>query len=185
MGQSGLEAERPELVGLATGVVVEIGIGSGYNLPFYKNITKLYGVDPSQELFELGKERLEKFTHPFEFLKVSAEKIPLADNSVDTVVSTWSLCSISHLDFALREAYRILKPGGKFIFIEHGKSDRKFIVRTQKILNPIWTTLSGGCHLDREIDTYIKVAGFHFEKLDKTHIPGEAIYFEYKGIAVK
>jgi len=179
-----VKKQRPDVVGQATGVVLEIGFGSGLNLPFYKNITKLYAVDPSRELYNLAKERIKKVSFPIEYLQVSAEKIPLADNSIDSVISTWTFCSIPNPEIALREIFRILKPNGKFIFIEHGKSDKNFIAKIQKLITPIWKLFTGGCHMDREIDKLINNAGFEIQKLEKFQQKFSFLTFLYKGIAI-
>jgi ubiquinone/menaquinone biosynthesis C-methylase UbiE len=124
---------RPGVVEGASGVVLEIGFGSGLNLPYYKNTSKLYALDPSRELYELSKDKTGSASFPIEYLEASAEKIPLPDNSVDTVVSAWTLCSIPHPEIALREVVRVLKPNEKFMFIEHGTSPKSFWKNMQKL----------------------------------------------------
>jgi len=119
MTKKDIEEQRSGVADRATGTVLEIGFGSGLNLPYYKNIKKLYAIDPSQELYDLAHNRITKATFPIEFIKTSAESIPLGDNSIDSVISTWSLCSISRPENALKEIHRVLRPGGKFIFVEH------------------------------------------------------------------
>lgn len=183
MKKEGLEKYRPEIAGRAEGVVLEIGFGSGLNLPYYKNITKLFALDPSLELYNLAKERISKVTFAVEYLQASAEKIPLGDGVIDTVVSTWSLCTIPQPEQALKEVLRVLKPGGKFMFIEHGKSPRQLTFNVQKALTPAWRHLSGNCHLDREIDKLIKEAGFEFQEIES--FPGEEpLIYLYKGVGV-
>ncbi len=184
MGKEDLKKQRIDVVSEASGIVLEVGFGSGFNIPYYKNISKLYALDPSQELYKLAKERVKSSLFPVEYLQVSAEKIPLADNSIDSIVSTWSLCSIPHAGVALKEMYRVLKPNGKFTFIEHGKSPKKFIAKLQKLLTPIFRRVAGGCHLDREIDKLIREAGFNFYKLEKFQEKQEFLEIAYKGIAV-
>ena len=179
-----MNKHRPDIANQATGVVLEIGFGSGLNLPYYKNITKLYALDPSQGLYDIAKKRIEQVNFQVEHIQASAEKIPLADNSIDTVVSTWTLCSISNPNLALKEVLRILKPGGKFIFIEHGKSPRPFIAKIQKIINPISKCIAGGCHQDREIDKLINEAGFEIQKIEKFQENSNPFAFMYKGVAV-
>ena len=123
---------RTEVVKQARGAVLEIGFGSGYNLPFYKDVSKLYALDPSAELFAYAKDRISSVSFPVEYLQNSAENIPLEDNSIDAVVSTWSLCSIPDLSRALQEIKRVLKPDGKFYFIEHGQSPKRINSMVQK-----------------------------------------------------
>lgn len=184
MKKSELERHRPSVVGEATGVVLEIGFGSGLNLSHYKNITKLFALDPSLELYNLAKKRISKVAFEVEYLQASAEKVPLDNNTIDTVVSTWSLCSIAQPEQALGEALRVLKPGGKFLFIEHGKSPRSFVFKLQRLLTPAWKHLSGNCHLDREIDKLIREAGFELQKINK--FPGdEPLMYFYQGVALR
>jgi len=184
MKREKIEKQRPDVVAEASGVVLEIGFGSGLNLSYYKNVTKLYALDPSQELYELAQERIKSVAFPIEQLKISAEKIPLANNSVDSVVSTWSLCSIPRPEVALREIYRVLKSNGKFTFIEHGKSPKNFVAKTQSLLAPIWKYFTGGCSLDREMDKLVGGAGFEIQKLEKFQQKSRSLVFMYKGVAV-
>ncbi len=183
MQKKEMELCRPDVVTKASGAVLEIGFGSGLNLPFYKNVAKLYALDPSRELFKIARERVEKAPFLVEHLPVSAEKIPLADNSVDFVVSTWTLCSIPHVEEALKEIRRVLKPSGKYLFIEHGKSPKIFAAKMQKFLTPASEKVAGGCRLNREIDKLISAAGFKFEKLEKFQQGNKFLDFIYKGAA--
>ena len=175
---------RSKIVSKASGIVLEIGFGSGLNLPYYKNITKLYALDPSSELYKLAKDNILKFPFQIEYLNASAEKIPLADNCIDSVISTWNLCSIANPKIALGDIYRVLKPGGKFIFIEHGKSPKSLIFRIQKILTPISEYLAGGCNLHREIDVLIKDAGFNIKKIENFKYKSKILYPMYSGVAI-
>lgn len=184
MSRKDTTMQRPDVVSNATGVTLEIGFGSGLNLPYYKNTTKLYALDPSEELYDLAREQIKKVSFPVEHLPVSAENISLANNSVDSIVSTWSLCSIPQPKVALKEMLRVLKPGGKFTFIEHGKSPRNFTAKLQKFLTPISKRFAGGCHMDREIDTLIKEAGFEFQELEKFEEKSKLLGFTYKGVAI-
>jgi len=178
------EKERANLIKKSSGVTLEIGFGSGLNLPFYENTTKLYALDPSKELWSLAKERINAVSFPVEFIEASAEKIPLADNTVDTVVSTWTLCSIPKPELALKEIKRILKPNGKFIFIEHGKSPEEKIFQWQKRLNPIWGRLAGGCQLDKKPDTLLSNTGFEIVELEKGLQCPQIFSYMYKGSAI-
>lgn len=176
---------RPSVVEQASGTVLEIGFGSGPNIPYYKNVTKLYALEPSKELYNLGKENISQAKFPIEYLNASAEKIPLVDNSVDSVVSTWTLCSIPHPEIALQEIRRVLKPNGKFIFIEHGKSPENLAFKIQKFLTPIYKRIAGGCHLDRDIDKLIQDTGFTIENLEKFQLKSKPLAFMYKGVGMK
>ena len=185
MTRKGLEWQRPSVVEQATGVVLEIGFGSGLNLPFYKNVDRLYALDPSQELYELAQKRIGWAAFPITQLRASAEAIPLVDNSVNAVVSTWSLCSIPHPHLALREILRVLKPNGKFVFIEHGKSPKNLVARIQRFLTPVWKSVAGNCHLDREMDQLISQTNLQIQKMEKFQQRLSPLIFMYKGTAVK
>jgi ubiquinone/menaquinone biosynthesis C-methylase UbiE len=185
MRQESHESRREAVVAQARGVVVEIGFGSGLNLPYYTNIDTLYAVEPSKEFFALAKERIEEVPFKVEHIESSAEKIPLQDGVADYVVSTWSLCTIPDPVAALREARRILKDGGKLVFIEHGRSPRAVISAVQRILNPFWRRVTGGCNLDRQIDEVVGLAGFHIERLEKSPQDWKPLEYSYKGVALK
>lgn len=175
---------RSTVVDQARGTVLEIGFGSGYNLPFYKNIKKLYALDPSLELFVYAKDRIASASFPVEYLQNSAEEIPLEDNSVDTVVSTWSLCSIPDLPKALKEIIRVLKPNGKFLFIEHGQSPKKINSLVQKSFTQVTRHFTGNCHLDRKMDDYITDSGLVIESIEMLPEEGRPLMFSYRGVAV-
>lgn len=175
---------RSSIAEQASGIVLEIGFGTGMNIPFYKNISKLYALDPSRELYEYAKERIGAAPFPVEFIQASAEKIPLDGHSIDAVVSTWTFCSIPHPEAALTEIKRVLKPGGKFVFIEHGKSPRKFIFKLQNILTPFSKRIAGGCHLNRDIEKMLTDTGFEISKLEKTEQYPRVLSFTYNGVAI-
>ena len=183
MGCIDCNGTRTNVVSKAHGVILEIGFGSGYNLPFYKNVEKLYALEPSSAMYDLAKERVASANFPIEYLKNSAEKIPLPDHSIDTVVSTWVLCSIPDADKALKEIARVLKPEGKFIFVEHGKTENKFFAAIQTLITPISSKFTGNCHLDRKIDSLISQSGFKFESLEKFPESGRPLLFSYSGVA--
>lgn len=179
-------ARRARLIPLACGTVLEIGVGSGLNLPFYGEIVeKLFALDPSPALWKLGRRRAERARFPIEFLAESGERIPLPDAAVDTVVSTWTLCSIpSPLD-ALAEVKRVLKPGGQFLFIEHGRAPDARVVAWQDRLTPMWKRIAGGCHLNRAIDALIADAGFRITRLETGYSEGPKPFaFLYEGMAL-
>ncbi|MDB5204758.1 MAG: methyltransferase [Candidatus Taylorbacteria bacterium] len=176
---------RSKTVSPAQGIVLEIGFGSGFNLPFYKNTTKLYALDPSRELFEYAKDRIKSSPFPVEYLQHSAENIPLQDNSIDAVVSTWTLCSIPDLTKALKEVRRVLKPGGKFLFVEHGRSPKKLNLILQTLVTPITKLYAGNCHLDRKIDDEIKNSGLRIETIEMSSEDGRPLMYSYRGIAIQ
>lgn len=176
---------RREVASQASGMVLEIGFGSGYNLPFYKEVKKLYALDPSVELFAYAKNRIEAASFPVLYLQNSAEKIPLENNSIDTVVSTWSLCSISDLPRALKEIKRVLKPNGRFLFVEHGRSPKRMNAVIQKLLTHVTRHFTGNCHLDRKMDDSISLSGLVIENIEMLPEEGRPLMFSYQGVAIK
>lgn len=171
----------------ARGVVLEAGIGSGLNLPFYTSaVTKLYGIDPSAELIALARKHAAAASFPIELIHGSAECVPLPDESIDTVVITWSLCSIPDAAAALREMRRVLKSEAALIFVEHGLSPDPRVEKWQNLLTPFWRPLAGGCHLNRKIDDLIRDAGFAINDLRCEYVPGpRPLTFMYGGTARK
>ncbi len=185
MKREGTDAQRPAVVDRASGVVAEIGFGSGLNLPYYKNVTKLYAVDPSQGLYDLARERVAAAPFPIEHIRASAEDIPLSGESVDAAVSTWSLCSIPHPERALKEIRRILKPGGRFFFIEHGIASSRCIAVVQRCLTPISRCCAGGCHMDRDIELLVRESGLEIQEIEKFQEKPGILTFTYRGVAVR
>jgi len=169
----------------ARGVVLEIGFGSGLNLPFYtSSVTRLYGVDPSAELIAMARARVASAPFPVELFNQGADRIPLAAGSVDTVVVTWSLCSIADPIAVLGEIRRVLKPGGAFIFVEHGLAPDAHVRKWQNRLTPVWRRVAGGCHLNRPMADLIRDAGFAIDDLRTEYVPGpRPMTFMYEGIA--
>jgi ubiquinone/menaquinone biosynthesis C-methylase UbiE len=178
---------RTANVGAARGVVVEVGIGSGLNVPVYTNqVTHLFGIDASEELLALARINTAGAPFPVELVHGSAEQIPRGDASADTVVVTWSLCSISDAPAALREMRRVLKPGGTLIFVEHGLSPDRGVRKWQNLLTPAWRPLTGGCHLNRHIDRLVRDAGFTITELRTGYVPGPCAFtYMYEGVARK
>ena len=176
---------RAAYVPRATGNVVEIGIGSGLNLPFYTSaVTQLCGVDPSRELLSIARGRVVSAPFAVELLQGNAEHIPLSTASVDTVVVTWSLCSMANPVAALDEVRRILKPDGTFIFVEHGLSPDVDVRKWQNRLTPVWRRIAGGCHLNRPVGDMIRGAGFAIAEIHTEYAPGpRPMTFMYEGIA--
>ena len=177
---------RAEWIPYARGDVLEIGIGSGLNLPFYSpQVQCVYGVDPSVELGQLARKRAAAGSTKVEFLSQSAEEpLPLANASMDTVVITWTLCSIPNAPNALEEMKRVLKPSGRLIFLEHGRAPDPGVVLWQNRLTPFWKRFTGGCHLNRKIDQLISDAGFHITELRTDYLPGpRAMSYTYQGFA--
>jgi len=184
MGTSEIEILRRDVLKGVSGVVLEIGVGPGHNLPIYRNILKLYALEPSQELINIARTRAQGLSFPVEFLKESAENISLADGSIDTVVSTWTLCSIPDPRVALKEIARVIRPGGIFIFIDHGASPHALIRAMQKILTPITKYFTGNCHMDRDIEGLIREAGFRLRTVSHFYERSKPLMFNTQGTAM-
>lgn len=171
-GTGAIRDQRALIVPLAKGVVVEIGIGSGHNLPFYRaeNVKHLIGVDPGTEMTALARQRLDQSPLEVELINVSAEDMPIDDNSADTIVLTYSACTIPSAEKALAEMRRILKPDGALLFCEHGRSPDKNVAIWQDMINPYWKKLAGGCNVNRDIPGLITAAGFDIKTLDSGYL---------------
>ncbi|MDP3690729.1 MAG: class I SAM-dependent methyltransferase [Bradyrhizobium sp.] len=173
MRQRPLQKYRREVVAAATGRVLEVGIGSGLNFPLYdKRVETVFGIDPSPRLLAIARRRAAAAGVPAEFLQGSAIAIPLAENTMDTVVMTWTLCSIPDPSAALREMRRVLRPHGQLLFVEHGLSPESGVERWQHRLTPIWCHVAGGCRLDRKMDDLIRSAGFDLLRLRTEYASG-------------
>jgi ubiquinone/menaquinone biosynthesis C-methylase UbiE len=186
MRQKPIEKQREKVVPKAAGKVLEIGIGSGLNLDFYDSskIEKLWGLDPSTELQVRARDRAAAAGVDVEFLLLSAEEIPLQDQACDTVLVTYTLCTIPEPDRALAEMRRVLKPDGKLIFCEHGHAPDANVARWQDRLNPMWKKIAGGCNMNRKIPGLLEDAGFEIDELETMYIPGvRALSFNYWGQA--
>ncbi|MDP2069056.1 MAG: class I SAM-dependent methyltransferase [Lutibacter sp.] len=178
--------QREKIIPLASGNVLEIGIGSGLNLPFYdkRKVNHLTAIDPSSYIWKKNSLDTNTLGFEFDFMEAFSENIPADNNSFDTVVITYALCTIQDTDKAFDEIKRVLKREGKLLFCEHGKAPDKKIVRWQNILNPVWKKFSGGCNLNRDIKFMIERNGFKILKLEKMYIPGwKPASFNYWGIA--
>lgn len=187
MQQKHLTQYRRAVVAAARGRVLEIGVGSGLNFPLYgKQVELVCGIDPSPRLLAIARRRAKGLGVPVDFLLGSATAIPLADDSVDTVVMTWTLCSIPDPLAALREMRRVLKPDGNLCFVEHGLSPDPGVERWQHRITPAWRRIAGGCHLDRKIDELIRLAGFELTNLHVEYAPGpRAMSYMYEGCACR
>ena len=174
---------RERTMRLAEGRVLEIGVGSGLNLPFYTNhATEILGLDPHPRLLRMAADRTGPV--PSTLIEASAESIPLDDASVDTVVTTWTLCSVPDVMTALAEMRRILKPRGQLLFVEHGLAPENSVRKWQNRLTPLWKRLAGGCHLNRPISSLIENAGFKIAQVQTGYMPGpKPMTFTYEGSA--
>ncbi|PWT81616.1 MAG: SAM-dependent methyltransferase [Acidobacteria bacterium] len=177
---------RAEWLPQAHGDVLEVGIGSGLNLPFYSSeVKRIYGVDPSLELQRMALKRATATRARVEFLSQSAEDaLPLAGGTIDTVVMTWTLCSIRDTSRALQQMKRVLRESGHLVFIEHGRSPDRGTAAWQDRMTPIWKRIGGGCHLNRKIDELITASGFDIIELKTFYQPGpRPMTYTYQGIA--
>jgi len=163
---------RPRIPALATGRVLEVGIGSGLNLPYYtRNVTHLFGLEPSALLRQEAAQAAREAPFPVELLAAGAESIPLETGSVDSVVSTWTLCSIPELEVALTEIRRVLRPDGRLLFFEHGRAPDAAVSRWQDRLAPVFRGLAG-CNPNRQIDSSITAAGFRLAEIERSYLEG-------------
>jgi len=186
MRQRRLGKYRRHLIPTARGRVLEIGIGSGLNLPLYgEGVDVLVGLDPSERLLSMAHRRAAEAGVRTALLQGTATRIPLGDATVDTVVMTWTLCSIPDPPAALREMRRVLTLSGALLFVEHGLSPEPAIRRWQHRLTPVWRHLAGGCHLDRKIDDLIRSAGFELAELRTAYAQGpRPMTYMYEGRAL-
>ena len=166
---------------LAEGVVLEIGIGTGLNIPFYnkRNILKIIGLDPSKESNDIAQVLADKNDIDIEFIISGAEKIDLPDQSVDTILITYTLCTIPEIKSSLSEIKRIMKKDGKIIFLEHGISPDQKVQKFQNLLNPIWGKIFGGCNLNRDIPSLLVESGLKINKLNKMYLPKTPKFIGY------
>lgn len=181
--------QRKKVVPLAIGDVVEIGVGPGLNLQYYNldTVNKVIGIDPSDELNKIAKKNANKVNLDIEFNLSSAESIDLPTSSVDSVVCTFSLCSIPNPQKALKEIHRILKPGGKYYFCEHGISPDLSTRVFQNVTDIFYPKLSGGCHANRDIPKLISESGLKILEKDTMYLPGSVKFlgFNYWGVAIR
>jgi ubiquinone/menaquinone biosynthesis C-methylase UbiE len=187
-GTKPIQYQREKVVPLATGLVLEIGIGSGLNIPFYNNakVTRVLGLDPSEELNRMARKVAEEKGLAVEFILGGAEAIALPDNHVDTVLVTYTMCTIPQVAEANKEINRVLKPKGKLIFCEHGLAPDANIAKWQNRIDPYWGKIAGGCHLNRNIPALISSAGFKIESMEQMYLPSTPKFagYNYWGTAV-
>ncbi len=185
-GTKPVRKQREKVIPLARGRVLEVGIGSGLNLGFYdpEKVTKVWGLDPSPEMRAMAEEAARGVGFEVEMVGLPGEEIPLEDGSVDTVVLTYTLCTIEEPEPALREMARVLRPGGELVFCEHGAAPDAGVRRWQERVNPLWRRLGGGCNLNRAIPELIEAGGFRIVGLETMYIPGwRPASFNYWGTA--
>lgn len=180
-GMKPIMKQREKVVPLAAGTVLEIGIGTGLNLPFYDpaRVDRLIGLDPSEESWELAAERAAHLDFEVEFIGLPGEQIPLADDSVDTVLVTYALCTIPDPATALQGVARVLRPGGSLIFCEHGKAPDTGVCNWQDRINPLWRRIAGGCNLNRDIPAILAAGGFDIHGMETSYLPGTPRFAGY------
>lgn len=180
---------RPETVSLAEGEVLEIGFGTALNVAHYGPAVKtLVGIDP-MDVADVTKvqRRIEAASFPIERKTLRADGgLPFDAGRFDTVVTTWTLCSIPEVNRALREMRRVLRPGGRYVFIEHGRADQESTAAWQDRVNPLWNRLCDGCNINRKIDRLVEEGGFDLVGLDRFRAKGPGIVAQmYRGVATK
>jgi SAM-dependent methyltransferase len=185
-GSKELAVERKKCLAAVSGTVLEVGFGTGHNLPHYgPGVKKVVGVDPSGHSAKIAKRRIDRAPFPVELLQLRGEQIAAPDESFDSVVSTLTLCTIADPGAALLQVHRVLKREGRFFFLEHGRSDEANVRRWQDRLNPLQNWICGGCNLNRDIERLIADAGFTFDTLDKYYgnMGPKPFAYLYRGVA--
>lgn len=176
-----ISIQRAKVVPRAAGVVLEIGFGAGQNLPFYDagRVERLYALEPSLAMRKRARRRLSEIAIPIEFLDLPGEAIPLDSASIDTVVVTYTLCTIPDVLTALEGMRRVLRPDGVLLFTEHGRAPDSGVRTWQDRLNQPWGKIAGGCHLNRNIPELIRSSGFAFDELEAMYLPGTPKFAGY------
>ena len=173
MGTRSIGEERRRSLAGVTGSVLELGFGSGHNLPYYPAaVARLLAVDPSALAAKLARKRIAAAPFPVDYVALEGEALAAPDASFDSVVSTFTLCSVRDPAAALGQVRRVLNPGGKFFFLEHGRSPDPKVQRWQDRMNGLQRALVGGCHLNRDIERMLRDAGFAFDELDRHYLEG-------------
>lgn len=186
-GAPAIASQRRKVVPRAEGVVLELGIGSGHNLPYYRpaKVTKVYGLEPEPGMVAKAERAAKHAPVPVTVLPEKAEEVSLPDASVDTVLVTYAMCTIPDVVTALGGAKRVLKPGGRLLFCEHGRAPDADVARTQARIEPVWKQAFGGCHLTRDIPGLVKAAGFEIADLDTMYLKKTPRFagYTYRGSA--
>lgn len=172
-GSKPIVRQRQKVVPRARGKILEIGLGAGHNIPHYdhERVDRVIGIDPCETSWQLAQERVNAVPFDVEFLAGSAEDIPLDDDSVDSVLLTFALCTIPDPLAALSEAKRVMRPAGELVFCEHAQAPDESVQRWQARINPLWKRLAGGCNLNRDIVGLIRTAGFDINELEQMYLP--------------
>ena len=188
-GSNPVSRQRQKVVPLVEGKVLEVGVGSGLNLPLYdkSKIDELWGLDPSEELSDMAGKLADRENIVVNFISSGAEEIPLPDSYFDSVLITYTMCTIPEVARANKEIKRVLKRGGKLIFCEHGEAPDENIRKWQKRINPFWGKLAGGCNINRKIPSLIQNAGFEIVEMEEMYLPKtpKIAGYNYWGYAVE
>ena len=183
-----ISKQRELVVPHAEGAVIEVGIGSGLNMPFYDEdkVSKVVGVDPVPEMTALGEKRVASARVPVETMAASGEALPMEDNEFDTALLTYTACTIPDVAQALAEIRRVLKPSGRLLFLEHGRSCDPRVARVQDALNPMWKRMAGGCNINRDMAALIAEAGFSIDRIETYYAQSFPRFatFHYRGAAI-
>lgn len=185
-GMGAIMKTRAQLIPQAEGRVLEIGIGTGLNLSFYdpQKVATIFGVDPAAEMQPRARQRATKITIPVETVALELGEIQAERDSFDTIVCTYTLCSIPDVDTVFAEMRRVLKPGGRFLFSEHGRAPDLSVARWQDRLTPLWKPFAGGCHLNRDIPALIRAGGFSIGEMHSSYLKGpKPMTYVYRGWA--
>lgn len=173
--------QRKKVVPLCTGRVLEVGMGSALNLPYYDRdrVEFIWGLEPSEAMREKARPNIEKSGLEVKLIDLPGEQIPLEDNSVDSILLTYTLCTIPDWLTALQQMRRVLKPGGRLVFTEHGEAPDEGVLKWQNRINPVWRKFAGGCNLNRKIPRLLTDSGFSVDQLDAMYLPSTPKLFGY------
>jgi len=187
MGAKPITKQRLKVVPQASGRILEIGVGAGHNFSFYDpaKVEKLWALEPDPYIRKRAAKRAAECSFEIEFIDLPGEEIPLEDGTVDTIVTTFTLCSIPGINEALTGMRRVLKPGGRLMFCEHGSAPDPGISKWQRRIEPVWKKIAGGCHLTRNPPRFLEETGFSLEQLETMYLPNTPKFagFNYWGVA--
>jgi len=179
--------KRSKLLPAAEGRVLEVGFGAGHNLTFYDpaKVERLFALEPSESMRRKARKAIEAAPVEVEVIDLPGEDIPLDDDSTDTIVLTYTACTIPDVTAALEQMRRVLKPSGRLLFSEHGLSPDSGVAKWQRRIEPVWKPIAGGCHLTRRPDELLEAAGFTIEQLEADYLPKSPKFagFNYSGAA--
>ena len=188
-GQKPFVKQRQKLVPMAKGKVLEVGIGSGLNMPYFdtSKIISVVGIDPSEELIQLAEKRIDDSMPDVDFVISKAEEMQFNDNSFDTVLITYTMCTVDDVSASLMQIKRVLKSDGQLLFCEHGLAPDEKIVKWQNRINKFWPTISGGCNINKNIPHLIGEAGFTISNMEQMYLPKtpKILGYNYWGTAIK